>query len=109
MPARPAAAAHPQSPGFGAGETGAVPPMGAPMGVPMGTPMGTPLPPSMVSAATWPRAGFWIRFGGLVLDLLLLGIGVTLVTMHGELTPFGIAAYTAIMWKLKATTIGGMV
>ncbi|MEO6569156.1 MAG: RDD family protein [Opitutaceae bacterium] len=89
-----------ESPGFGASETSAVPPMGVPMTV--------PLPPSMISAASWPRAGFWIRFGGLLLDLLLLGFGVALATTHGELAPFGIAAYTAIMWKLKATTIGGI-
>ncbi|MEO7413610.1 MAG: RDD family protein [Opitutaceae bacterium] len=88
------------SPGFsGAGmpEAGAIPPPSM------------PVPPAMISAMTMPRAGFWIRFGALLIDLLLLGVGVGILTTHGDLAPFGIAAYTAIMWKLKGTTIGGVV
>jgi uncharacterized RDD family membrane protein YckC len=66
-------------------------------------------PPPLISAVTMPRAGFWIRFGAMWLDLFLLAILAAFMTGHGDLAPFGIAAYTAFMWKLKGTTIGGVV
>lgn len=66
-------------------------------------------PPPVISAGTLPRAGFWIRFGAMWLDLFLLGILATFATQNGSLASFGIAAYTALMWKLKGTTIGGII
>jgi uncharacterized RDD family membrane protein YckC len=56
------------------------------------------------------RAGFWIRMLALLLDLVLVGIVcgiVSLPTRHGLLLI--LAAYGAVMWKLRGTTIGGIV
>jgi len=56
-----------------------------------------------------PRAGFWIRMGALLLDVLI--VGIVLHEFHGwanmELTV--LAAYGAIMWKLKGSTVGGII
>lgn len=108
----PAAAAFPASVGVAAMASAGLPGAGVPvadapeMG---GAPPPVSRPPPVVSAVTMPRAGFWIRFGAMWLDLLLLGVLATLMTGHGDLAPFGIAAYTAFMWKLKGTTVGGIV
>lgn len=83
-----------------------VPLAGATATDPSGIPLGTP---PVISAVTMPRAGFWIRLGGLFLDLLILGVLALFMTGYGELMIFGIAAYAAVMWKLKGTTIGGVV
>ena len=56
------------------------------------------------------RAGFWIRMLALLLDLILVGIVCSIIsipTHHGLLLI--LAAYGAVMWKLKGTTIGGIV
>jgi uncharacterized RDD family membrane protein YckC len=82
----------------------AVPEGGA---VPMSVP--PPLAPPLISAATLPRAGFWIRFAGLLLDLILLAVIVGLLTGGGEIAVFGVAAYAAVLWKLKGTTVGGVI
>jgi uncharacterized RDD family membrane protein YckC len=84
-----------------------------------GVPPPAPLPiapPVMISAATLPRAGFWIRFAAALLDFLL--IGVTSTMLHEMLRLrfegpgllfFGLAAYSAAMWKSRGTTIGGII
>lgn len=85
-------------------------------------PVYTPPPSRMsppISAATLPRATFWIRTGAMLLDAVLIGmvVGFTsdilprfLQFNHG---PGGVlivlAAYGAAMWKTKGTTIGGIV
>ena len=72
-------------------------------------PPAAPAPPK-VSLDLSNRAGFWIRTGALLLDLILVAIvcGVTqLPTHHGLLLI--LAAYGAVMWKLRGTTIGGIV
>lgn len=63
---------------------------------------------SATAAATTalPRAGFWIRMGALVIDLILTGIVSAVVDLHVLLL---LAAYGAVMWKLRGTTIGGIV
>lgn len=61
-------------------------------------------------ALTYPRAGFWIRMGALFIDLLLVSIAVSLVFHHGARgLLLVVAAYAAIMWKLRGTTVGGIV
>jgi uncharacterized RDD family membrane protein YckC len=64
--------------------------------------------PPPISAAL-PRAGFWPRMGALLLDALLVGFltGVLLHMHHLELLV--LAAYGAVMWKLRGSTIGGSV
>jgi uncharacterized RDD family membrane protein YckC len=59
--------------------------------------------------AALPHAGFWIRMAALLLDALLVGflMGVLHRAFHMELLV--LAAYGAVMWKLRGSTIGGIV
>ena len=70
---------------------------------------GTPLPLS-----TLPRAGFWVRMGALFIDALIIGVLVRLLLdWHDDdsnrIFLLGLAVYGAVMWKVKGTTIGGIV
>jgi uncharacterized RDD family membrane protein YckC len=56
-----------------------------------------------------PRAGFWIRIAALLIDALLVGAVLAFVHHSTHLELLALAAYGAIMWKLKGTTIGGIV
>ncbi|HUR58300.1 MAG TPA: RDD family protein [Opitutaceae bacterium] len=73
------------------------------------------LPP--VVPASLPRAGLMLRLGGLLLDGVLVAL---IATFLNHLLPRGarfdppgflplLAIYGAVMWKLKGTTIGGIV
>ncbi len=59
-------------------------------------------------AATLPRAGFWIRMVALLLDVILVGVLVHLVGHLGHLQLVVLAAYGAVMWKLRGSTVGGI-
>jgi uncharacterized RDD family membrane protein YckC len=69
--------------------------------------------PSAASAASMPnllpRADFWIRMGALFIDIVLIGIVLSVLHADGDLTPAVLAAYGAVLWKLKGTTVGGIV
>jgi uncharacterized RDD family membrane protein YckC len=70
-----------------------------------GATQAAPIPPS-----TLPRAGFWIRMAALFLDALLVGIVLHILvgrSSGGELLV--LAAYGAVMWKLRGTTVGGII
>jgi len=69
--------------------------------------MARPSDPAITAAL--PRAGFWIRMVALFLDALLVGVlmGFMHHVFHLELVV--LAAYGAIMWKLRGATIGGIV
>ena len=56
------------------------------------------------------RAGFWIRMVALLLDFILVGIVCSIVRIptHDGLL-LVLAAYGAVLWKLRGTTIGGIV
>lgn len=56
-----------------------------------------------------PRAGFWIRIGALAIDAIL--IGVLLHRLHDPVNMelIVLAIYGAVMWKLKSSTIGGII
>jgi uncharacterized RDD family membrane protein YckC len=62
-----------------------------------------------IFAATLPRAGFWIRMAALLLDLLLVGILMGMVHHSHDLELVVLATYGALMWKLRGTTVGGLV
>lgn len=62
-----------------------------------------------ISALSLPRAGFWIRMVALAIDALLVGTLLVLIGSSGSMQLLVLAAYGAVMWKLKATTIGGIV
>ena len=84
----------------------AAPPPGEPP--PAGPAPGAAAAPSPLSSAL-PRAGFWIRIGALVIDALLIGAVLGFLQHSGRLEVIALAAYGAVMWKLKGTTIGGIV
>jgi uncharacterized RDD family membrane protein YckC len=91
---------------------GSVPPPLAAPGEPAAPPAPslTPgfIPPIAVappSEASLPRAGFWIRVVALLLDVILVGI----VTRMHDWFPLILAAYGAILWKLKGATVGDII
>ena len=63
----------------------------------------------VLDVATLPRAGFWIRMLALLIDLILVGVAVSWVHHGGRGMLLLLATYGAIMWKLKGTTVGGIV
>ena len=60
-------------------------------------------------AADLPRAGFWIRMGALLLDVILIGFAMSLLHPFGDFHIVILAIYGAVMWKLRGTTVGGIV
>jgi uncharacterized RDD family membrane protein YckC len=90
-----------------------VPPAAAPPGpVPPGVVPPGPVPPGPVPphiTAAMPRAGFWIRMAALLLDVLLVGFVMSLLHPFGNFHIMVLAIYGAVMWKLRGTTVGGIV
>ncbi len=56
-----------------------------------------------------PRAGFWIRIAALLIDAILIGIVASLVVDRGHVDLLLLAAYGAVMWKLRGSTVGGII
>jgi uncharacterized RDD family membrane protein YckC/cytoskeletal protein CcmA (bactofilin family) len=108
---------------MGEASVGTAPPAGAaafgsPEGVAASStaeapPFQGPVSPAPVSAAldvaTLPRAGFWIRMLALLIDLILIAVAVGWLLDHGSGVLLVLAAYGAVMWKFKGTTVGGIV
>ena len=68
----------------------------------------SPAEEPVVGLLSAPRAGFWIRMGALLIDAIL--IAVLLARTHStDMELVGLAAYGAVMWKLKSSTIGGII
>jgi uncharacterized RDD family membrane protein YckC/cytoskeletal protein CcmA (bactofilin family) len=95
-------------------DSGALPPGGAapaPGPGPAASPAAGAAPraaaPQPVSASL-PRAGFWIRMGALLLDVILVGFFMSLFH-HTHLELVMLAAYGAVMWKVRGSTVGGIV
>jgi uncharacterized RDD family membrane protein YckC len=65
--------------------------------------------PAPIAATAAPRAGFWIRMGALLIDIILVSIIVSVLDTPDSVWIVALAAYGAIMWKIKGTTIGGIV
>lgn len=68
-----------------------------------------PVSPSNAELNTLPRAGFWLRMGALALDVLLIAIVVNVVEPSEHFFALVLAGYGALMWKLRGTTIGGII
>jgi uncharacterized RDD family membrane protein YckC len=103
-----AAAAAAESSAAAAAAAAPVPPAAAP---PFSAPPG-PVPPGPVPphiTAAMPRAGFWIRMAALLLDVLLVGFVMSLLHPFGNFHILVLAIYGAVMWKLRGTTVGGIV
>jgi uncharacterized RDD family membrane protein YckC len=84
-------------------------PAGPAFGAP-GTPGAGPhaaSPP--INPLSLPRAGFWIRMGSLLLDAIIVGIVVRQFSHGTDLNLVVLAAYGAVMWKLKSATVGGII
>jgi len=64
---------------------------------------------SVAERLALPRAGFWIRIGALLLDALLIGILVHTGHDGFDVSLLLLAAYGAVMWKFKGTTVGGII
>jgi uncharacterized RDD family membrane protein YckC len=65
--------------------------------------------PSNAELSTLPRAGFWLRMGALALDVLLIAIVVNVLEPSEHIFALVLAGYGALMWKLRGTTIGGII
>jgi uncharacterized RDD family membrane protein YckC len=65
--------------------------------------------PAVQIAADLPRAGFWIRMGALLIDVILVGFAMSLLRPFGDFHIVILAIYGAVMWKLRGTTVGGIV
>ena len=73
---------------------------------------GGAIPPASngsADALSLPRAGFWIRILALLIDTIIVGVVFNALDHHTKLQLVALAAYGAIMWKLKGTTVGGIV
>jgi uncharacterized RDD family membrane protein YckC len=71
-------------------------------------------PAEPVPLSTYPRAGFWVRMGALLIDVVIVWALVRLLLNWPQegstrLCVLGLAIYGALMWKLKGTTVGGIV
>ena len=60
-----------------------------------------------IDETTLPRAGFWIRMAALFIDMILVGVVFAMIHADDVFLPV-LAAYGAVMWKLKGTTVGGI-
>lgn len=56
-----------------------------------------------------PRADFWVRMGALAIDAVLIAIIASLIPGEGDVWLPLLAIYGAVMWKLKGTTVGGII
>lgn len=78
-----------------------------------------PLRPPEPAAITLPRAGFLLRLAALAIDGVVVGLLAALLSgVRSGVVPFhpgpggfmlGLALYGAVLWKLRGTTIGGIV
>src|SRR5258706_1685179 len=68
-----------------------------------------PPPAAAISMALADRAGFWHRAMALLLDGILIGIMCSILGLHTHRVLLLLAAYGAVMWKLRGTTVGGIV
>jgi uncharacterized RDD family membrane protein YckC len=102
-----AAAAAAATPGSTAAAEPVPPAAAPPPSAPAGAVPSGPLPPHITAAM--PRAGFWIRMAALLLDVLLVGFVMSLLHPFGNFHIMVLAIYGAVMWKLRGTTVGGIV
>lgn len=63
----------------------------------------------VVPPTALPRAEFMVRMGALLIDAILVGIVANLIPGSGDIWLLALATYGAMMWKLKGTTVGGII
>jgi len=120
VPAAPAAGVAPPPPTvasspFTQGETAMpVPPVEPPPVPSQAMPPPPPVAPAAMPPpvpplpAVYPFAGFWVRMMALVLDLGIIVLIFGILSRGVAVLP-ALAVYGACMWKLKGSTIGGIV
>jgi uncharacterized RDD family membrane protein YckC len=106
-PAAGAAAAAAAAPDSSAAAEPVPPAAAPPPSAPPGAMPPGPMAPHITAAM--PRAGFWIRMAALLLDVLLVGFVMSLLHPFGNFHIMVLAIYGAVMWKLRGTTVGGIV
>ncbi len=104
-----AAAAAPAAASAAAPPAAAAPSAAAPSEAAPSAAAASPGPAPMPVTAALPRAGFWIRMGALLIDALLIGFATHVLHPIFHLHLLGLAIYGAVMWKLRGTTVGGIV
>jgi uncharacterized RDD family membrane protein YckC len=97
----PGASAAPAAAGGATGATGAAAASATPAAASAQTPL--------QATASMPRAGFWIRMAALLIDVLLVGFAMSVLHEVVHLHLLVLAAYGAVMWKLRGSTVGGIV
>jgi uncharacterized RDD family membrane protein YckC len=119
-PAPAAAAASPTAPDAGASPSAsasigtaagadAMPPGGAATAPAGAAAAGSATAAAPLVTAALPRAGFWIRMVALLLDALLVGVLLGALNHVFNMQLLVLAIYAAVMWKLRGSTIGGIV
>ena len=108
--ARQASKAAPAAPAAPAAAPQASIDTAAAASVPPATEPAPAAPPAAPEAsASMPRAGFWIRMAALFIDILLVGFAMSVLHHVGHLHILALAAYGAVMWKLRGSTVGGII
>ena len=89
--------------------------------IPASVPAAAAVPADPILATTLPRAGFWIRMLALLIDSAIVSavcgslvtpsqaIHFSHVTLQGMNWMLPLAIYGALMWKMKGTTVGGLI
>jgi uncharacterized RDD family membrane protein YckC len=107
--ASPASIVSPASIGAAAPESTEPPPAQAAAGTPEQPQTVASAAPPPQATASMPRAGFWIRMAALLIDILLVGFAMSVLHHVVHLHLLVLAAYGAVMWKLRGSTVGGIV
>jgi hypothetical protein len=86
------------------GRSSGNPPLGGTMNYTSGAARAAP-----IDVTTARRAGFGVRMGALVIDIVLVTIALHMLNDPDNAELFVLAAYAAVMWKLRGATIGGII
>jgi len=109
QPAAGAEAVSGEAPGATQHAAPDVAPDAAPASEPAAAAASTVRGPAVADPAGSERASFWIRMGALLIDVVLVGIVHKVLPFPDHsLLPL-VAIYGAIMWKLRGTTVGGVI
>jgi uncharacterized RDD family membrane protein YckC len=81
----------------------------APAGVPAAAVESPPVAGAYADPAVLPRAGFLVRSVALALDVLVVGSVVALMHAIAPAFLLVLAAYGAVLWRLRGATLGGMI
>lgn len=62
-----------------------------------------------IELAAMPRAGFWLRFAAMLIDLTVVAFVNAVTFESGKALWFLLAVYHLGMWSWKGTTLGGSI